>query len=69
MVVELRHVGSCWEVPGDLQRFVEFARALEAAVQPTSGNDHGAEKMELDISTDLYAGFPSGLQEALSRSN
>lgn len=48
---------------------MEFVRALEAAVHPTSGNDRGAEKMELEISTDLYAGFPSGLQEALSRSN
>lgn len=48
---------------------MEFARAVEAAVQPTSGNDRGAGKLELEISTDLYAGFPSGLQEALSQSN
>lgn len=45
---------------------MEFARALEAAVQPTSGNDPGAGKLQLEISTDLYVGFPSGLQEALT---
>ncbi len=45
---------------------MEFARALEAAVQSTSGNDRGAGKLELEISTDLYAGLPSGLQEALT---
>lgn len=45
---------------------MDYARALETAVQPTSGNDQSAGKLELEISIDLYAGFPSGLQEALA---
>lgn len=63
MIGELRHVGSCWEVPrkllgSDLLRFVEFARALEAAVQPTSGNDRGAEKWSLRYLLISMQGVP-----------
>lgn len=44
---------------------MELVWALDAAAQPTSGSDLNPGKLKLEISSDLYAGFPWSLWDAL----